>query len=644
MGSLGKLVDPSGFPPRWACGDWSLLLGWAHIASDIVTWASYTAIPIVLAVLIRRRATPVPRVAWLFVAFILCCGLTHLLEAVIFWIPLYRLAAVLKLATATVSAATVVVLIRSGPAATDSPAFADLAHELARAKQGRLRAEDRLRALGAILERTPDVALELSAQCDVVWANASAAALVGCDPDDLTGASARKLFVEEERVDGVLDANQSSPETTVLSVARSDGTRHLEASVVRLPSQGWALVGRDVTEREEAKLLLESANHDLEMRIRERTASLHETNAQLVEAHRLAGLGSWRYDAETDTISWSDTLYELFDVPIGKPLGALDAHLDEFFRPDDRQRLSVAIKRALTAAEPYALELEVEPRGRRPTFITARGRAIKTVDGPISGLEGTVVDISRLKHQERKLYEANRRLEFAVEQRTAELRSSVADLESFVHLVAHDLQQPLRNLSLRAGQLEELLGPQLNQEGAHVLERIRQATLRMRGMIGALAELSLAHRAEINIEDLDVADVVSTIAADHAELLASRGGAIACKGSLRARTDPVFVERILTNLITNGLKYGGRPPEVWVSGEEKGSELCVYVDDNGPGVDPAFTERAFLPFKRHTAHAATEGMGMGLSICQRAVERLGGRIWMEPRPHGGTRVTFTLPS
>lgn len=109
---LRKLFDTTGFPPRWRCGTWSDELGWLHITSDVATWLAYTAIPCILAYfLVRRRDTPFPRVMWLFTAFILACGTVHLIEAVIFWYPVYRLAGVVKCATAVISCVTVVVLV-----------------------------------------------------------------------------------------------------------------------------------------------------------------------------------------------------------------------------------------------------------------------------------------------------------------------------------------------------------------------------------------------------------------------------------------------------------------------------------------------------------------------------------------------------
>ncbi len=115
---LSNLFDTSDFPARWDCGVWTSGHGWLHVLSDLGVWSAYLAIPCVLGYFIfRRKNLPFRRVFLLFGAFILACGSTHLMEAIIFWWPAYRLAGVIKLFTALVSWATVFALIQIVPKA-----------------------------------------------------------------------------------------------------------------------------------------------------------------------------------------------------------------------------------------------------------------------------------------------------------------------------------------------------------------------------------------------------------------------------------------------------------------------------------------------------------------------------------------------
>lgn len=112
MNWVSLIFDTFGFPPRWSCGVWSQSLGWTHIASDILIFLAYVAIPVVLAYFLRRRRDiPFPGIVWMFALFILSCGGTHLIEAIIFYYPVYRLSAVVKVITAVASWGTVFGLI-----------------------------------------------------------------------------------------------------------------------------------------------------------------------------------------------------------------------------------------------------------------------------------------------------------------------------------------------------------------------------------------------------------------------------------------------------------------------------------------------------------------------------------------------------
>jgi chemotaxis family two-component system sensor kinase Cph1 len=111
-----RLFDTSDWPPRWHCGNWTDFHGWLYILSDTAIWAAYFAIPFLLFRIInKRRDIPFPKVIWLFIAFILLCGTTHLIDAAIFWWPAYRLSALVRFFTAVISIFTVFALYKILP-------------------------------------------------------------------------------------------------------------------------------------------------------------------------------------------------------------------------------------------------------------------------------------------------------------------------------------------------------------------------------------------------------------------------------------------------------------------------------------------------------------------------------------------------
>jgi signal transduction histidine kinase/CheY-like chemotaxis protein len=145
---LSNLFDTSDFPPRWRCGIWTEGHGWLHIFSDLAIFGAYTAIPLVIAffVIRKKQDVPFPRIFWLFVIFIFACGTTHLIEAIIFWQPIYRFAGVVKLLTAVASWLTVIALVKIVPQALHLPGLAALNAELKTEIEERKRTEQALRA------------------------------------------------------------------------------------------------------------------------------------------------------------------------------------------------------------------------------------------------------------------------------------------------------------------------------------------------------------------------------------------------------------------------------------------------------------------------------------------------------------------
>jgi signal transduction histidine kinase len=115
-GFFARLFETADWPPRWHCGNWTQFHGWLYIISDIAIWLAYFAIPVLLFLIIsKRKDIPFPKILWLFIAFILLCGTTHLLDAMIFWWPAYRLSALIRFVTGVVSLFTVFALYKLLP-------------------------------------------------------------------------------------------------------------------------------------------------------------------------------------------------------------------------------------------------------------------------------------------------------------------------------------------------------------------------------------------------------------------------------------------------------------------------------------------------------------------------------------------------
>lgn len=146
-----RLFQTNSWPARWNCGTWSDFHGWLYIASDLIIWLAYFMIPVIIIWFIQKKPEmPFLPVFWLFGAFIVLCGATHLIDAVIFWWPAYRLSAFLRLLTAIISMVTVFALIRDLPKALNITASKpekndnNKLHELKKSWQDQLAEKDQV--------------------------------------------------------------------------------------------------------------------------------------------------------------------------------------------------------------------------------------------------------------------------------------------------------------------------------------------------------------------------------------------------------------------------------------------------------------------------------------------------------------------
>jgi len=146
------LLDTSQWPARWYCGTWSSFEGWFYLGSDLAIWGAYFMIPLVMIYFIVKKKNTIPyrSVYLLFVGFILACGLTHLIDAIIFWWPAYRLSAVVRFMTAFVSWGSVFALVKVVPEAMNLPSHKELLKEVSHRKKAEKQLEQKLIELEAM--------------------------------------------------------------------------------------------------------------------------------------------------------------------------------------------------------------------------------------------------------------------------------------------------------------------------------------------------------------------------------------------------------------------------------------------------------------------------------------------------------------
>jgi PAS domain S-box-containing protein len=260
---------------------------------------------------------------------------------------------------------------------------------------------------------------------------------------------------------------------------------------------------------------------------------------------------------------------------------------------------------------------------------------------PILDASGNVVGISKIARDVTEQVRSQDALRVANEA----LARSNADLEQFAYSASHDLQEPLRTIGAYTGMLKRKFSGQLGPEGDQYIQFTTNGVKRMHQLLNDLLDYTRASTTAPSTEEETDASEVLTEVLDHLKAAIGESGASVTSGDLpKVRMRHAHLHQILQNLIVNSIRYrGANPPSIHVSACRQGEDWLISVQDNGIGIDPQYKELIFGIFKRlHTA-AEYPGSGMGLAICQRLVQRAGGRIWVESELGQGSAFRFTVP-
>lgn len=211
----------------------------------------------------------------------------------------------------------------------------------------------------------------------------------------------------------------------------------------------------------------------------------------------------------------------------------------------------------------------------------------------------------------------------------------IHELEALMSSLAHDLDEPLRNLEHLLGKLE---GDPHTQ--AVALGQARRA----RQLVEDLLHYARAGARKPELEAIDPSESVGWAIANLRKRIEDSSASIEMTPLPRVRADALFVARIFQNLIANAVRFcGSTSPWVRVSGERVGGEVVLCVADRGIGIAPEHHERIFRALER--AHPGERsGSGLGLAICSKLVAMQDGRIWVESEEGRGARFFFTLPA
>jgi signal transduction histidine kinase len=401
-------------------------------------------------------------------------------------------------------------------------------------------------------------------------------------------------------------------------------------------------VSAEVETRQGVEGQVRQLNEQLEERVSLRTDELRRMRDRLVEAQRVASVGSWEWDVEANAIWWSEELYRIFRLPLSTPL-TYEKYL-ALLHPDDRGRVESAVGKALSDSRPFSVEHRVAWPDGSVRVIEGDGHVITDDAGAVLRMVGTCRDVTELRRAEESRLERIREQAARVEAEDANRAK-----DEFLATLSHELRTPLNAALGWTQMLRDVLdNPQARQRAVDAILRNLQAQERL---VSDMMDLSHITLRTLRLEQapVDMIEVVRSATDSMRAAVHVRQITIETRmpeGPIYVLGDEGRLAQVVWNLLSNSAKFSEEGGTVSLTVCVGSDVVRLTVEDQGEGIEPAFIPYLFDRFRQADSTPTREhgGLGLGLAIARHLVEAHGGRIDAANRAGGGAIFTVVLPT
>jgi PAS domain S-box-containing protein len=477
--------------------------------------------------------------------------------------------------------------------------------------------------LGALAEESVDGMVALDRELRFVYWNRAMSQLFGMHGDEVLGRYMLELFPflvesgDDEALRAALAGQSVEVRDRPFFVSSVQRRGFYDARYAPYRDRQGAVIGvtaiiRDVTERR----LTEEQIEETEARFR----NMADASPVLL----------WMAGRDALCTFFNQTWLDFTGRTLEQEWGVGWA---EGVHPEDFQRCMDTYVAAFGERRVFEMEYRLRRADGQYRWILDRGTPRYAAGGAFAGYIGSCIDITDRKRAE------------------VELRDAVRARDEFLSIASHELRTPLTALQLQLESLARALQRGTDQPGMRArVERSAASAVAQSERMAVLVEEMLdvsriaAGRVPLEYDDIDLCAVARDAAARLGKTAADAGATleVCADGTQAGRWDRLRVEQVITNLLTNAIKYGGRKP-VTLAIQGDADAVRVTVQDHGIGIAPAHQQRIFDRFERAVSSRNYSGFGLGLWICRRIVEALGGEITVESAPGRGSTFTVTLP-
>ncbi|HMO63276.1 MAG TPA: PAS domain S-box protein [Ferruginibacter sp.] len=482
--------------------------------------------------------------------------------------------------------------------------------------------QDSLEERNSILESIGDGFCSIAKDWTVTYWNRQAEDIIGIKREDITGKMLWDVFAD------AVDSNFYKYYNEAMNTGRQVMFEEYYPTVNKwfeinvYPSEkGISIFFKDVSIRRHADELVRQSNDRFE------------------KATQATSDAIWDWNMEKDTLYWGGGFKTIFGFDADEQTPTMETWAMHI-HPDDLEQVEQSLNEAV--ADSNTTHWQAEYRYLRGdntyAFVIDRGIITRNAAGKAIQMVGAITDITPQKSYEDSLKQLNT----ALSQRARELALSNAELEQFAYIASHDLQEPLRTISSFLTQLEKKYAEALDDKGKKYIHYAVDGARRMRQIVLDLLEFSRVGRWEKEATTINLTALVNDVAAMYVKEEDSAIIEISNLPTIVSYETPL--RQLFQNLIGNALKYKkeGITPEIRINSKEKETHWQFSVEDNGIGIEPEYFEKIFIIFQRLHPRDSYSGSGMGLAICKKIIDTLGGEIWVESTPGKGSSFFFTI--
>jgi PAS domain S-box-containing protein len=332
---------------------------------------------------------------------------------------------------------------------------------------------------------------------------------------------------------------------------------------------------------------------------------------------------------------------EYFSKLIGKPSEKIiGTYLNEYFHnPENFISLIEALKFGITAHEiPFKTNRNIKTF---PSHIS-----VTDLEPAVDAIGIIVTDLTDKKKHEEALIQYQKELE----EKINELNKTNKNLEEFIHVISHDLKEPLRKIVMHNGKID---GSYLNEADAKSINVMKLSALRLNSLVDDLVQYSSHTTAQEERTEINLAEIILEVMDDLEIIITDKKASIKVGKLPLIKASKVQMRQLFSNLISNAIKYSKAdiPPIIQIAQAENiESEIFntnqfvkIQIKDNGIGMEKNHLSKIFTIFQRLHARNEYSGNGIGLSICKKIMENHSGHITVESYPNEGTTFNLYFP-